>query len=56
MSFEISSLGQGCLNLFNRIIEIVFGVNLLFLMLEMLLGAATLFLNIMEHTCKPYPT
>ena len=48
MLHETDALSARYVNLFNRIIEIVFGVILLFLVLGILIGTAKLFLNLKD--------
>ena len=48
MNANKSELSSKFLELFNRIVEFVFGVILLFLMLGIIIGAAKLFLNLKD--------
>ena len=48
VKFDSGGFSYRSITLFNRIIEVVFGVILLFLVLGMLIGTAKLFLNLKE--------
>lgn len=48
MSIRTGDLRHGFIDLFNKVIEVVFGVILLFLIVGMLIGTAKLFLNIKD--------
>lgn len=48
MSIKTSEFRDGFVNLFNKVIDFVFGVILLFLIVGMLIGTAKLFLNIKD--------